>query len=49
VYAAGLAFGWDAPTRIRWAAAAAALKAAELGGRRAIPDRRRVEAFLAGA
>ena len=48
-YAAGLAFGWDAPTRIRWAAAAAALKAAGPGGRRAIPDRRSVEAFLAGA
>jgi sulfofructose kinase len=46
-YAAGLAFGWDAPMRIRWASAAAALKAATAGGRPAIPDRARVEALLA--
>lgn len=46
VYAAGLAFGWDTATRIRYAAAAAALKAASGGGPDAIPDRNRVEKFL---
>jgi len=44
VYAAGLAFGWDMDQRIRWAAAAAALKAASAGGPDAVPDRSRVQA-----
>lgn len=46
VYAAGLAFGWDTPKRIRYAAAAAALKATAGGGPDAIPDRERTEEFL---
>lgn len=46
VYAAGLAFGWDTATRIRYAAAAAALKAAGGAGVDAIPDRNQIEEFL---
>jgi sugar/nucleoside kinase (ribokinase family) len=46
VYAAGLALGWDLATRIRYASAAAALKAARGGGADAIPDRDCVEDFL---
>ncbi len=45
-YAACLAFGWDMPTRVRHAAAAAALKAANGSGPAAIPDRARVEALV---
>jgi sulfofructose kinase len=48
VYAAGLALGWDTATRIRYAAAAAALKATGNGGTDAIPDRDHIEAFLRG-
>jgi ribokinase len=45
-YAAGLAFDWDIATRVRYAAAAAALKAANGSGPAAIPDRDRVEALV---
>lgn len=47
-YAAALARGLDLRERVRLASAAAALKAAQAGGVRGIPDRSRVEAFLAG-
>jgi sugar/nucleoside kinase (ribokinase family) len=46
VYAATLAQGFDLPTRIRWAAAAAALKATACGGQSGIPKRATVEQFL---
>ncbi len=46
-YAAALAHGLDAPERIRFAAAAAALKATAPGGQAGIPSRADVEAFLA--
>ena len=46
VYAATLAQGFDLPTRIRWAAAAAALKATARGGQTGIPKRAAVEQFL---
>jgi ribokinase len=47
VYAAGLAFGWDIETRIRYAAAAAALKAAAGSGPQAVPERARIEESIA--
>jgi sulfofructose kinase len=46
VYAATLAQGFDLPTRTRWAAAAAALKATAYGGQSGIPKRAFVEQFL---
>jgi ribokinase len=48
VYAATLAQGFDLPTRIRWASAAAALKATACGGQMGIPKRPLVEQFLKG-
>jgi sulfofructose kinase len=45
-YAAGLAQGQDLPTRLRWAAAAAALKATRPGGQAGIPTRTIVQTFL---
>jgi ribokinase len=45
-YAAALAQGYDLPTRVRRAAAAAALKATCRGGQAGIPARRAVETFL---
>jgi sugar/nucleoside kinase (ribokinase family) len=45
-YAAALAYGLDLPARLRFAAAAAALKATRLGGQAGIPTRAAVEAFL---
>jgi sugar/nucleoside kinase (ribokinase family) len=46
-YAVGLARGWDAPTRIRAASAAAALKATRRGGQAGCPSASELEAFLA--
>jgi sugar/nucleoside kinase (ribokinase family) len=48
-YAAALVRGLDLPERIRFAAAAAALKATRHGGQAGIPTRPAVEAFLAAA
>jgi sulfofructose kinase len=45
-YAAALARGLDVEQRIRFAAAAAAIKAAQHGGQRGIPTRGVVEKFL---
>ncbi|MBI2927330.1 MAG: hypothetical protein HYY24_16670 [Verrucomicrobia bacterium] len=45
-YAAALAFGWPLPARIRFAAAAAALKATKPGGQAGIPLRSDLEKFL---
>jgi sulfofructose kinase len=45
-YAAALAFGMKVEERIRFAAAAAALKAAKHGGKDGIPTRRAVDAFI---
>ena len=45
-YAAGIAWGWDVPRCIRFAAAAAAIKATKPGGRAGIPDRSTVCQFL---
>jgi sulfofructose kinase len=45
-YAAGLVHGLDAVERIRFASAAAALKATQRGGQAGIPTRQRLEAFL---
>jgi len=45
-YASGLARGMDLPERIRFASAAAALKATQPGGQAGIPTRTAVEAFL---
>jgi sulfofructose kinase len=45
-YAAALTWGLPVPERIRFAAATAALKATQPGGRRGIPTRQRVEEFL---
>jgi sulfofructose kinase len=45
-YAAALIWGYDVPERMRFASAAAALKATQPGGRRGIPNRQQVEAFL---
>jgi sugar/nucleoside kinase (ribokinase family) len=47
-YAACIARGEAVAQAIRFASAAAALKATRLGGRSGIPDRAAVEAFLAG-
>lgn len=46
-YAAALARGMDVEARIRFASAAAALKATQHGGQAGIPSRRSVERFLA--
>jgi sulfofructose kinase len=48
VYAATLAQGVDLPSRIKWAAAAAALKATARGGQTGIPRRAAVEEFTNG-
>ncbi len=45
-YASTLVWGWPVKERIRFAAASAALKATQPGGRRGIPNRKQVEAFL---
>ena len=45
-YAAALVWGWSAGNCIRFAAASAALKATQAGGRRGIPNRAQVEVFL---
>lgn len=45
-YAAGLVHGLDTQARIRFASAAAALKATRRGGQAGIPTRTQVEAFL---
>ena len=47
-YAAALVRGLGLPERIRFASAAAALKATQFGGQAGIPSRAAVEAFLAG-
>jgi sulfofructose kinase len=47
-YASALARGLELPERIRFASAAAALKATRRGGQAGIPDRPAVEAFLRG-
>jgi sugar/nucleoside kinase (ribokinase family) len=46
-YASALARGLDLPSRVRFASAAAALKATQRGGQAGFPDRGRVEDFLA--
>ena len=48
VYAWALARGFDMRERLRYAAAAAALKATQRGGQAGIPDRAAVEAYLKG-
>jgi ribokinase len=45
-YAVGLNEGWDIEQRIRFASAAAAIKATHPGGRQGIPNRAEVEVFL---
>ena len=45
-YAAGIAWGWRVPRCIRFASAAAAIKATKAGGRAGIPDRATVFQFL---
>jgi sugar/nucleoside kinase (ribokinase family) len=45
-YAAGIAWGWPVSRCIRFAAAAAAIKATKAGGRKGIPDRSTVFQFL---
>ncbi len=45
-YAAGLVFGMHIAERVRFAAAAAAIKATQPGGQLGIPDRATVESFL---
>ena len=45
-YAAGITFGWSILRCIRFASAAAAIKATKTGGRAGIPDRAAVEQFL---
>ena len=45
-YAASLVWGWPVEERIRFAAASAALKATQRGGRLGIPNRVQVETFL---
>jgi sugar/nucleoside kinase (ribokinase family) len=47
-YASALARGLDLQERIRFAVAAAALKATQRGGQAGIPSRARVEGFLSG-
>ena len=46
-YAAALAYGWDIPTALRFAATAAGLKATQRGGQAGIPTRAAVEAHMA--
>jgi sulfofructose kinase len=46
-YAAALTWGFSLPERVRFATAAAALKATKAGGRQGIPTRSQVEALLA--
>jgi ribokinase len=48
-YAAGLAYGWDIPTALRFAATAAGLKAMQRGGQAGIPTRAEVETHMAQA
>jgi sugar/nucleoside kinase (ribokinase family) len=48
-YAAALAYGWDIPTALRFAATAAGLKATQRGGQAGIPTRAAVEAHMATA
>ncbi len=45
-YAAGITWGWSILRCIRFASAAAAIKATKTGGRAGIPDRAAVERFL---
>jgi ribokinase len=45
-YAAGLVHGWPLAERLRFAAAAAALKATRTGGQAGIPSLTEVQAFL---
>ncbi len=45
-YAAGIACGWDVSSCIRFASAAAAIKATKAGGRAGIPDRSTVCQFV---
>ena len=45
-YATGIACGWDVSRCIRFASAAAAIKATKAGGRNGIPDRDTVCQFL---
>jgi len=45
-YAAGIAWGWDVSRCVRFASAAAAIKATKAGGRAGIPDRSTVCQFL---
>ena len=45
-YAAGITWGWSISRCIRFASAAAAIKATKTGGRAGIPDRATVEQFL---
>jgi len=47
-YASALVRGLELPERIRFASAAAALKATQPGGQAGIPSRAAVEEFLAG-
>jgi sugar/nucleoside kinase (ribokinase family) len=46
VYAATLAWGWALEKRIRWAGAAASIKARQVGAQGGIPTRRQLEEFL---
>jgi sugar/nucleoside kinase (ribokinase family) len=48
-YAAALAYGWDIPTALRFAATAAGLKAMQGGGQAGIPTRAAVETHMAKA
>jgi len=48
-YATGIACGWDVSRCIRFASAAAAIKATKTGGRAGIPDRSTVLQFLKNA
>jgi ribokinase len=45
-YAAAVAWGWPLERRLRFASAAAALKASRPGGQQAVPNRGEVESFL---
>jgi ribokinase len=47
-YAAGLCEGWPTGRRVRFAAAAAAMKATRRGGQQGIPSRAEADRFLAG-
>ncbi len=46
VYAAALAWRWPLEKRLRWASAAAALKARQSGAQKGIPRREQVETFV---